>query len=157
MDWALVIFCLFFRTTGSPTEVWSKKVQQTGQDAFLLQDHSTGLGLDLDWTHSRIWSSLIDSIGSPMDCPAGSIGIGWVWSKSIGIHWKMGGSVKYTFFWMIHLHIALQAQIECDHESWNNPFYLPSLRRCASRCHVIINELKYPHIVGLAVATEQHQ
>ena len=30
-----------------------------------------------------------------MDCPAESVGIGWVWSKSIGICQKMGESVKY--------------------------------------------------------------
>ena len=58
----------------------------------------TGLSPDLDRTSSGIWSSLTESIGSPTDCSAESIGIGWVRWKSIGIRRKRGGSVKYTAF-----------------------------------------------------------
>jgi len=52
---------------------------QTGQsDNFLLQSDFTRLEPDLNQTSSGIWSSLTDSIGSPMDCLAESVGIGWV-------------------------------------------------------------------------------
>ena len=61
-------FSSAFRTTGSPMEV--RQTLQSGQsDDFLLQGDFTGLSPDLDWTSSGIWSSPIDSVGSPMDCP----------------------------------------------------------------------------------------
>jgi len=91
------------------------EVRRTGQssqsDNFLLQSDFTGLSPDLDWTSSGIWSSPTDSVGSLTDCPAESIGIGWVQSKSVGIHWKRGGSVKYTNIAVLRNTSAKQCKI----------------------------------------------
>ena len=52
-----------------------------------------------------------------MDCLAESIGIGWVWSKSIGICQKMGGSVKYTKIDQVFLFelVGLGKSYKLDH------------------------------------------
>src|SRR6266700_2819400 len=81
------------KTVGSPTDV-----RRTGQsDTFLLQDDFTGLGPDWGRTSSGLWSIPTESIGRPTDCPAESIRIGWVRSKSVGLRRKTRGSVKYTY------------------------------------------------------------
>ena len=68
-----------------PSEVQRKS------DDFLLQGDFTGLSPDLDRTGSGIWSSLTESIGSPMDCllgPSELAGSGESPSESVG---KGGG------------------------------------------------------------------
>ena len=95
-DWTLNTFWLFSasKTVGSPTDV-----RRTGQsDAFLLQDDFTGLGPDWGRTSTGLWSIPTDSDGRPTDCPAESVGIGWVRSKSVGLRRTTRGSVKYTQF-----------------------------------------------------------
>ena len=74
MDWGLVLFCLFsaYKTIGSPTEVhWTGQSGQSND--FLLQSDFTGLSPDLDRTSSGLWSSPMDSVGSPTDCPVGPL------------------------------------------------------------------------------------
>ena len=71
-----------------PSEVQRKSGQS---DDFLLQGDFTGLSPDLDQTSSGMWSSPMDSVGSPMDCPLGPSELAGSSESPL----EKGGSVKY--------------------------------------------------------------
>ena len=72
------------------------EVRRTGQsgqsDDFLLQGDFTRLSPDLDQTSSGMWSSPMDSVGSPTDCPLGPSELAGSGESPL----EKGGSVKYT-------------------------------------------------------------
>ena len=71
-----------------------RRTSQFGQsDDFLLQGDFTGLSPDLDQTSSGIWSSPMESIRSPTDCPLGLLELAGSGESPL----EKGGSVKYIY------------------------------------------------------------